>query len=335
MSELFHNVNTFVVKFLSGLTSIHEAIDDDVLESINKSWSLRKEDLIKVLSKKIRVKKDKNHPKKNLSSYFLFQNDQRASMKKKHPEAAITELSKLISSEWKRIKQSSNKYDKQLIDKYTKLAAEDKTRYTQEMETYVPAKPDYTEKIKTRREISAYVIFMKEEKIRLESNSLKGKKLIAKIRENWKLVKEDENEVEKLKEKAKNYVDNKPEQPPKKQKRGRKKTIDDDDEEPIKPKKRDRKKTIDNDDKPIKPKKRTRKSSDNNNDDNIDENIDDIKQIISEMIDNGSKITAIKTRLKKNGITISVKKLKELIEEVQAQEQVQEHEEDNEIEEDM
>ncbi len=319
----FVNVNTFVVKFLSGLTSI-DAIDDDVVEQINKLWSLQKEDLVKVLSKKVRVKKDKNHPKKNLTSYFLYQNDQRAIMKKKHPDAAIIDISRMVAAEWKRIKESSKKSDKEIIDKYTKLAAEDKVRYTKEMETYVA--PDPTEEeVKTKRSTSAYVMYVKEEKIRLESKtSLKGKKLMAKIRENWKSVKENEDEVKKLKEKAIEWDIQKAENPDVKlpAKRGRRSKKDKDG---IKtPKKRSRKtkvqETNDSDE----------EEEDEEEDIDIDENIDDIKQVIKEELTKGSTLGRLKSRLKKSDINMSDSRLRSLVTDVKTEMEAETEEQEEE-----
>jgi hypothetical protein len=47
--------------------------------------------------------KDPNAPKRPMSSYFLFSNERRAVMRKEMPEKKLTELSKLISVEWKEL----------------------------------------------------------------------------------------------------------------------------------------------------------------------------------------------------------------------------------------
>jgi len=47
--------------------------------------------------------KDPNAPKRPLSSYFIFSNERRAVMAKEMPDKKLTELSKLISVEWKEL----------------------------------------------------------------------------------------------------------------------------------------------------------------------------------------------------------------------------------------
>eukprot|EP00494_Astrolonche_serrata_P022662 UN22919 len=45
---------------------------------------------------------DPNKPKKPLTSYFLFANDNRAAMVKKNPDAGMAEIGKMLGEAWKK-----------------------------------------------------------------------------------------------------------------------------------------------------------------------------------------------------------------------------------------
>merc|ERR1719336_3717514 len=62
--------------------------------------------------------KDPNAPKRSQSSYFLFMNERRPILKKENPDKSMTDISKLISAEWKVI---TNKQE--YVDKAAKLKA--------------------------------------------------------------------------------------------------------------------------------------------------------------------------------------------------------------------
>ena len=74
-------------------------------------------------------KKDPNAPKRNQSSFFIYSNSHRASVKVAYPNASFGDIAKIISKQFKALS------DKERA-KYDKLAAEDKIRYLKEMEVY-------------------------------------------------------------------------------------------------------------------------------------------------------------------------------------------------------
>lgn len=77
--------------------------------------------------------KDKNAPKRNLSSYFLFLSEFRTN----NPNLGLTETSSKGGEKWKSLSASERApFDKQ--------AASDKARYTREMEAYKKS-ADYAE----------------------------------------------------------------------------------------------------------------------------------------------------------------------------------------------
>lgn len=73
--------------------------------------------------------KDPNAPKRALSSYFLFSNERRAVLQKKMPEKKLTELSKIISVEWKELDEAKKQ-------KYAARAKKDKDKYDEELAAY-------------------------------------------------------------------------------------------------------------------------------------------------------------------------------------------------------
>ncbi|XP_011407472.1 PREDICTED: FACT complex subunit Ssrp1-like [Amphimedon queenslandica] len=67
----------------------------------------RKQEKGGATGKKEKKKKDPNCPKKPLSSYMLWLQEMRPSLKKKHPELSITEMSKKAGQLWKELKDKS------------------------------------------------------------------------------------------------------------------------------------------------------------------------------------------------------------------------------------
>ncbi len=74
-------------------------------------------------------KKDPNAPKRNMSAFFLYSNDVRATVKEDNPEAKFGDIAKIISRQYKALSEKE-------LAKYQKLAAEDKERYQREMQAY-------------------------------------------------------------------------------------------------------------------------------------------------------------------------------------------------------
>ncbi|CAO3598525.1 unnamed protein product [Absidia cylindrospora] len=85
----------------------------------------------KVPSRRKRVIKDKNAPKKNYSSYLHFCDEQRPLLTKEHPTFNQPELAKLLGEKWKALSDEDKK-------PYQKVATQDKERYDQEMANYTP-----------------------------------------------------------------------------------------------------------------------------------------------------------------------------------------------------
>jgi len=73
--------------------------------------------------------KDPNMPKRPLSSYFLFSNERRSILQQKMPEKKLTELSKIISQEWKEL-------DSERKEQYAATAKRAKTKWDKKLEAY-------------------------------------------------------------------------------------------------------------------------------------------------------------------------------------------------------
>lgn len=79
--------------------------------------------MVEVLPKK--VKKDKSsRPKKPPTTYNLFMKSMYPVMAKKHPEEKFLEVSKRVSTEWKRLNASSAAKDKKVVLKFQKMKLE-------------------------------------------------------------------------------------------------------------------------------------------------------------------------------------------------------------------
>jgi len=76
-----------------------------------------------------KAKKDPNAPKRNLTSFFFFSNDERPKVKEVNPQFSIGETAKEIGKRWADI-------DPKVKAKYEKLSENDKIRYEKEKAEY-------------------------------------------------------------------------------------------------------------------------------------------------------------------------------------------------------
>merc|ERR1712154_281561 len=73
--------------------------------------------------------KDLNAPKKNQSSYFIYSNERRGPIQAENSDKSITEISKIISAEWKAMDGDKKK-------EYEEKAAQQKKEYLLKYEEY-------------------------------------------------------------------------------------------------------------------------------------------------------------------------------------------------------
>ncbi|CAO3614253.1 unnamed protein product [Mucor fragilis] len=75
--------------------------------------------------KKKRTKKDPSAPKRGLSAYMFFSQDQRTTVKDENPDATFGQIGKLLGEKWKNMSDDEKK-------PYVKKAEADKKRYEDE-----------------------------------------------------------------------------------------------------------------------------------------------------------------------------------------------------------
>jgi len=88
--------------------------------------------------KKPRGKKDPNAPKRGLSAYMFFANEQRENVREENPGVSFGQVGKILGERWKALS------DKQRAP-YEAKAAADKKRYEDEKQAYnqqAPAEPE-------------------------------------------------------------------------------------------------------------------------------------------------------------------------------------------------
>ncbi|KAL1892687.1 Non-histone chromosomal protein 6 [Ceratocystis pirilliformis] len=78
---------------------------------------------------KTRRKKDPNAPKRGLSAYMFFANEQRDNVREENPGISFGQVGKLLGERWKALNE------KQRIP-YESKAAADKKRYEDEKQAY-------------------------------------------------------------------------------------------------------------------------------------------------------------------------------------------------------
>jgi len=79
--------------------------------------------------KKKRTKKDPNAPKKALSAFMIFSQENRSKIKEANPDASFGQLGKLIGQAWKALDESEK-------EPYTAKAEQEKERYELAMAAY-------------------------------------------------------------------------------------------------------------------------------------------------------------------------------------------------------
>ena len=101
-----------------------------------KKKSVKKEETEVVAKKKFpKVKKPKDGPKKNLTSYMWFCNSERKNIKKENQSLSSKAVISELASRWQEVKKDSDK-----LKTYEKMAQDDKERYLREKESHSASK---------------------------------------------------------------------------------------------------------------------------------------------------------------------------------------------------
>ena len=149
--------------------------------------------------KKKKKKKADGAPKNPLNGYILFSTDKRAEVKAENPEMKTTEISSLLGKMWKKIKEE----DSYEYRKYMYLAKEDKVRYETEMKSYIPedTNTEKVEKVKTKREKSAWQYFSEEMRPKLKEEGFIGRDVTSELSKRWKQLNDTQKSKYKKVEK--------------------------------------------------------------------------------------------------------------------------------------
>jgi hypothetical protein len=100
---------------------------------------LTEEELSEKLSSQ-KKKKDPNAPKRGKSAYMFFCQEYRAKVKEEMDDPKPTDVTSELGRRWNELKTDKKK--KKELEKFEKMAAEDKERYQEEMAEYVPSEGD-------------------------------------------------------------------------------------------------------------------------------------------------------------------------------------------------
>jgi len=105
--------------------------------------------------------KDPNAPKKPLSAYFLFSQDERLKVKAEFPDFSITEVAKELGRRWASI-------DPAVKSQYEQRYQESRKQYEQAMTAYKPQKKKKDPNA-PKQPLSAYFIFSSEERQKVKA----------------------------------------------------------------------------------------------------------------------------------------------------------------------
>jgi len=187
---------TKISNMLSSVLS--ETLDQKTTDNIMSTWNAKKTEVSKLIGTtgRSKHKKDPNAPRRANTSYILFCGDQREKVKKSNPNMSATEITTKLGELWKALSEKDKK-------KYTDLAAKDKARYEQEMESYVPPPEDELEEKTKRgrgkkertgpkRPLTAYMLFCQDKRPEVKDSNpnMNGTEITTKLGELWKALSE-------------------------------------------------------------------------------------------------------------------------------------------------
>jgi len=104
--------------------------------------------------------KDPNAPKKPLSAYFLFSQEERLKVKEAYPDYSITEVAKELGRRWASI-------DPAVKQSYEQRYQESRRQYEQALQAYKPQKKKKDPNA-PKQPLSAYFLFSQEERLKVK-----------------------------------------------------------------------------------------------------------------------------------------------------------------------
>lgn len=173
----YHSINKFVVDFLTDAAKADKQVTYLVDE-----WKRRGGPKLKTLLQKTTTNVP---PKRIVSKYLYFCDDERPKIKADHPEGInIKDVTCELGRRWKEFQANP---DAERMQKYTELFDADKKRYDEARAVQRSAE-GYTKKKKSP---SAYINFCSEQRLTRPKVSLK------ELSEEWAKVKADPIELAK------------------------------------------------------------------------------------------------------------------------------------------
>jgi len=183
-------------------TRIEKLLSDHVKSTaktseIMKDVQSQRKDLIKLMTNATsgKTKKDPNAPKKGRSKYIFFCKANRDEVKNKNPNMSNLDITKELGLLWKKLSEDKKK-------PYEKLAEQDKLRFQQEKETYVP--PPHLEDVKSKKKVNtgpkkaktAYICFSKVERVKVKDEfpDMSAQDIMRTVGVRWKKLTEEEKE---------------------------------------------------------------------------------------------------------------------------------------------
>ena len=132
----------------------------------------------KMVRKTKKRQRDPARPKRAMTAFLYFACAQRKEFKRNGEKMSLPEQSKRIAALWKIVGDKGP---------YEAEAAEDKARYTQEMENYTPP-------TKIKRPRSSYAFFMKavRAEVAMAAPDKSPRELMTDIAEAWKKISNEE-----------------------------------------------------------------------------------------------------------------------------------------------
>ena len=196
--------------------------DEEIKEYVPPSDDELSEAATKKSSKK-KSNKDPNAPKRGKTAYIYFCGDKRAEAKEElGDDAKAIEVTALLGKMWNELKNDEDRADE--MEKYIKLAADDKLRYDKEINEYVPSSDDGQEAVpkkkgskkkdsKTpKRGKTAYIYFCNDKRAEAKEelgDDAKATEVTALLGKMWNELKNDEDRADEMEKYTKLAADDK------------------------------------------------------------------------------------------------------------------------------
>jgi len=144
----------------------------------------------------VKAKKISGAPKRPKSAWIYYLSEQRPHVLKAQPSASVTDITKLVSTEWKALKPAQKA-------KYERMAEGDRERYRADMLNYVPSPEDKEKKRRKHKDKTGpkkaktafnYYVAGQSEKMRAANPGAPMSQIMRLIAASWGTISEREKE---------------------------------------------------------------------------------------------------------------------------------------------